>query len=459
MSTKNTSKVLRLKPSIELLKNLIKAAKGEVKSDMIITNANMVDVILGDIREKVSIAIWSNYIVRVGYFDIDKYRGANTLVIDASNREVVLPGFIEPHIHIESSMLTVTEFSKLALTHGTTTVAADPHEIVNVLGIDGLKLFIEESRYIPLRLFFYVPSCVPPTKSNLGTPGSKVTSEEIEEMLKLDEVIGLGEVMDFLSIINADDDMLKKVVSARSMGKVIDGHAPQLPEDMLIPYLITGIEGDHESVFLDEALSKLRNGMRILIREGSAWRDLEELSKMLTYMKINTRYLTFASDDLDIIEKQIFKGNLQTELLEKAKSILEKEKFIYENILPQERIYLKNIGLKSTEPVFIIKEEKLQNRDELLKEIFSFFGYIIFFTCNQKELRAWSIKKGTTAVEAAAKIHTDIARGFIKAEVISFDVLSKYKRISEIKQRNLVRYEDKDYVVNDADFITFKFNV
>jgi len=164
-------------------------------------------------------------------------------------------------------------------------------------------------------------------------------------------------------------------------------------------------------------------------------------------------------DDLDIIEKQIFKGNLQTELLEKAKSILEKEKFIYENILPQERIYLKNIGLKSTEPVFIIKEEKLQNRDELLKEIFSFFGYIIFFTCNQKELRAWSIKKGTTAVEAAAKIHTDIARGFIKAEVISFDVLSKYKRISEIKQRNLVRYEDKDYVVNDADFITFKFNV
>jgi len=294
-------KLLRRSFTIETLKNLVKAAKGELKSTLILRNANLVDVVLGDIREKVNIAVWNGYVVRVGYFDVDRYRGDETLVMDVSDAEAVVPGFIDPHVHIESSLLKVSEFSKLALINGTTTVVADPHEIANVLGVEGVKAFIEESRQTPLRLFFYVPSCVPPTKLEFGKAAT-LTVDDVRELMKYEEVIGLGEVMDFISVINADDEILEKISIAKAAGKVVDGHAPQLPEEMLIPYIVAGVEADHESVYLEEALNKLRNGMRVLMREGSAWRDVEELSKILTYMRINTRYLSFASDDLEVTD-------------------------------------------------------------------------------------------------------------------------------------------------------------
>lgn len=313
-----SGKSLRRKYNLSELRGIVLAARGELKSDIIIKNANLVDVILGDIREKINIAVWRNYVVRVGYFDADRYRGLNTLVIDASSSEVVTPGFIDPHVHIESSLLRVSEFGRLALMNGTTTVAADPHEIANVLGVEGIKAFIEESKYTRLRLFFYAPSCVPPIKSGL-TKGSEITLSEVRELLNHEEVIGLGEVMDFLSVINGDDEILEKISSALTLHKLVDGHAPQLPEDMLVPYAAVGIKGDHESVFMDEALSKLRSGMRILIREGSAWRDLEELSKILTYMKINTRYLSFSSDDLEVVD--LVESGHMNRILRKAVSL------------------------------------------------------------------------------------------------------------------------------------------
>lgn len=313
-----SGKLLGREYTLKELRGIVLAARGELKSDIIIKNANLVDVILGDIREKVNVAVWRNYVVRVGYFDADKYRGPNTLVIDASSSEVVTPGFIDPHVHIESSLLRVTEFGKLALMNGTTTVAADPHEIANVLGVEGVKAFIEESKHTPLRLFFYVPSCVPPIKSGL-TKGSQITLNDVRELLNYKEVIGLGEVMDFLSVINGDEEILEKISSTLISRKIVDGHAPQLPEDMLVPYVAVGVRGDHESVFMDEALSKLRSGMRILIREGSAWRDLEELSKMLTYMKINTRYLSFSSDDLEVVD--LVESGHMNRILRKAVSL------------------------------------------------------------------------------------------------------------------------------------------
>ncbi len=298
-----TRKRLRKKYDVNLLSNLIKASRGEIKSTIIIKNINIVDVLLGDIREKINIAIWRDFIVRVGYFDADEFRGGDTLVVDGSKVEMAVPGFIDPHVHIESSLLTVQEFARAVLLHGTTTVAADPHEIANVLGREGVEMFIEESRYTPLRVFFYAPSCVPPTRKGLDTPGSILSISDIMNLLSnYDEVIGLGEVMDFHGVLNLNEDLLKEIVLAINTGKIVDGHAPQLPEEMLIPYIITGINGDHESIMTDEALTKLRNGMRVLIREGSAWRDLEELSKLLTYMRINTRYLSFCSDDLDVLD-------------------------------------------------------------------------------------------------------------------------------------------------------------
>lgn len=293
---------LRFRPTPETLRDLVLAAKGELKSDIVVKGANLVDVILGDIRERVNIAIWGGHVVRVGYFDIDKYRGDGTLVIDASGAEAVVPGFIDPHVHIESSLLTPTGFAKAVIPHGTTTVAADPHEIGNVLGAEGVKYFIEESRCVPMRVFLYAPSCVPPTKAGLDTPGEVIGVEEIKELMGYEEVIGLGEVMDFISVTNGDLEYMEKIATALRAGKIADGHAPQLPSEMLVPYAVAWIRGDHESVFLDEALTKLRNGMRVLIREGSAWQDLEELSKLLTFMKISTRYLTFATDDIEVLD-------------------------------------------------------------------------------------------------------------------------------------------------------------
>jgi len=301
-SSSTPIKPLRRRYSIDLLKKLVSAAKGRLKSSLILRNVNLVDVIVGDIREGVNVAVWGEYVVRVGYFDINRYRGSDTVVIDGSRGEVAVPGFIEPHIHIESSLLTVQEFARAVMPHGTTTVAADPHEIGNVLGVRGVKLFIEESRHTPLRVFFYIPSCVPPTSLGLDTPGEVIGPEDVRDLIGAEEVIGLGEVMDFIGVTSSNEDVLRKVVYAKEVGKLVDGHAPQLPEEVLVPYVVVGIEGDHESTFLDEALMKLRNGMRVLIREGSAWRDLEELSKMLTYMKVSTRYLSFASDDLEVLD-------------------------------------------------------------------------------------------------------------------------------------------------------------
>ncbi len=312
-------KALRMNYSVELLRNIVKASRGELKPTLLIKNANLVDVIVGDIRERVNIAVWKNYIVRVGYFNDERFLGDSTQVIDASNAEVVVPGFVEPHVHVESSLMTVQEFSKAVLMHGTTTVAADPHEIGNVLGVEGVKLFIKESKYTPLRILFYAPSCVPPTESNLDTPASRITSEDIEELLKYDEIIGLGEVMDFLSVIKGDEEVLRKIVAAKRKGKLVDGHAPQLSEELIVPYAAAGIEGDHESVYLDEALAKLRNGLHILMREGSAWRDVEELSKMLTYMKVNTRYLMFCTDDMEVLDL-VDEGHLDR-VLRKAVSL------------------------------------------------------------------------------------------------------------------------------------------
>jgi adenine deaminase len=336
-------KRLRHKPNLELIKKLISAAKGELKSTIIIKDVDVVDVIIGDIREDVNIAIWNDYIVRVGYFDINKYRGEETLIINGKGK-VALPGFIDSHIHIESSLLTVQEFARLVVPHGTTAVAADPHEISNVLGIDGIKLFIQESKYTPLRVFFYAPSCVPPTVAGLDTPASQITSNDIKELLEMEEVIGLGEVMDFISVYNADDEILKKIVYTQESGKVVDGHAPQLTEDMLVPYAAVGIEADHESVFLDEALLKLRNGIRIFIREGSAWKDLEELSKLLTRMKVDTRYLTLISDDVEVLEL-IKEGHIDR-ILRKAVGLgIDPIKVVQlVTINPAERFGLKELG-------------------------------------------------------------------------------------------------------------------
>lgn len=284
------------------LATLILAAQGKIKADLIIKNVKWVNVVTGEIIDNSSIVIFGKYIVRVGQLrDISKYLSEKTFIIDGSGYYAV-PGFIDAHVHIESSMLTISEFSKLALLHGTTSVVADPHEISNVLGYEGIKYFIEESKYTPLRIFFEAPSCVPSVDPslNLETSGHEINYETVSELLNEPSIIGLGEVMDFISVLNISKNILKKIVKARLAGKVIDGHIPVLNDEYIDAYTLAGISSCHESTSEFEGLMKLRKGMYLMIREGSAWKDLKEVIKVITKKGVDTRRTLLVSDDTEV---------------------------------------------------------------------------------------------------------------------------------------------------------------
>ncbi|MGC8953165.1 MAG: amidohydrolase family protein, partial [Desulfurococcus sp.] len=256
---------------------------GRTPADIVVTNINLVSSTTGEILEDASIIIKGRRIARIGEIaDVSKYISSRTIVIDGRKRYAV-PGFIDLHIHIESTLLDPIGFSKIALKHGTTTVVADPHEIVNVLGLKGLEIFTKVSRELPLKILYEVPSCVPATDPSymLETPGNIMSSREVKEALNMDGIIGLGEVMDFISVVNANREVLSKIQAASERRMVIDGHAPLLSDEKLDAYIAAGILSDHESTGSREALEKLRRGMYIFIREGSAWRDLKALLPLI----------------------------------------------------------------------------------------------------------------------------------------------------------------------------------
>ena len=190
----------------------------------------------------------------------------------------ILPGFIDAHIHIESSMLTPSRFAEVVVPHGTTAVVADPHEIANVLGVSGIKYMMKDASTVPLRFFFTAPSCVPATP--FETSGAVLGPEEIDELLQLDDMVALGEMMNFPGVVGEDPVVLEKIRLAQKHSKPVDGHAPLLSGADLCKYVGTGISTDHECSVRDEALEKKRLGMKIMIREGSSAKNLEELWKM-----------------------------------------------------------------------------------------------------------------------------------------------------------------------------------
>ncbi len=209
------------------------------------------------------IAVAEGFIAGIG-----RYSGIEEC--DATNL-VAVPGLIDAHTHIEMSMLTVSEFAKLVVPRGTTGVIADPHEIANVLGKDGVKLMLEEAKTAPLRFYCMVPSCVP--SSPLETSGAKIGVEEIKELLEEEDVLGLAEMMNFPGVVSAEREVLEKIVLA----KIVDGHAPGLSGKKLNAYIAGGASSDHETTSFDEAKEKLRLGMWVIIREGSAARNLSAL--------------------------------------------------------------------------------------------------------------------------------------------------------------------------------------
>lgn len=204
----------------------------------------------------------------------------------------IIPGFIDSHVHIESSMLVPSEFARLAVVHGTVATVSDPHEIANVLGIDGIKFMIENGKKVPFKFYFGAPPCVPATI--FETAGAKISPSEIEELFREENLKYLSEVMNFPGVINDDPDMIEKIRIAQKYDKVVDGHAPGLSGKDLEKYINCGISTDHECFTKEEAQEKLDKGMKVIIREGSAAKNYTALIDLLSK---NYQNMMFCSDD------------------------------------------------------------------------------------------------------------------------------------------------------------------
>ena len=266
------------------LKNLIEVAAGRKSADLVIKNCRIVNVFSGEI-ERGDIAIVDGKIAGVGEYDGKK-------IIDAKNK-FAAPGFIDAHIHIESSYISPEQLGKIIVPCGTTTIIADPHEIVNVCGLDGLKYMIDAAKKTKLKIIFAMPSCVPAT--DFEDSGAILDAEDMEEIFPDENIFGLGEFMNAVGVINCDEKALKKILLAKKFNKLIDGHAPNLSGKNLNAYVAAGILGDHECMTVEEMNEKISRGLYILIREGSACHNLRELIKGAT--EKNSRRLLLCSDD------------------------------------------------------------------------------------------------------------------------------------------------------------------
>jgi adenine deaminase len=225
----------------------------------------------------------------------------------------LLPGLIDSHVHVESAMLAPSMFAELAARHGTTAIVTDPHEIGNVLGVEGIEFMIKDSKQSPVKIFFTAPSCVPATP--FETSGAVLDSKEIEKLMQLPEIVALGEMMNFPGVVNHDKEVMKKIGSAKRFHKPIDGHCPGLKGDDLKKYIAAGITTDHECVTLDEAREKMELGMKIMIREGSSAKNMNEL---ISLAKTDSENCFLVSDDLHCGD--LMKGHINL-LLRKAISL------------------------------------------------------------------------------------------------------------------------------------------
>lgn len=285
---------------------IIAVAAGREKADLVLKNAKYLNVFSNEFLSG-DIAVANGLIAGVG-----KYDGKTE--IDVSGK-FVLPGFIDAHIHLESSMVTPAEFAKAVVAHGTTTVITDPHEITNVMGIDGVEYMIQASQNLPIDVHFMMPSCVPATE--IDESGAELDCKDIDLYLDNKKVLGLAEMMNYVGVINGDKNVLSKIVTSQAHHKKIDGHAPELSGNDLNAYIAAGVYSDHECSTFENALEKLRKGQFIMIREGTAAHNLKALMPLLTQQYYSR--CMFATDDkhpsdllhgghIDYIVKQALKN-------------------------------------------------------------------------------------------------------------------------------------------------------
>lgn len=276
-------------------KSLVDVAMGRAQADLVIRNGRWVCVQSGEIIPGTDIAIKRDRIAYVGE-NASHSIGDQTKVIDAKDKYLV-PGLLDGHMHVESGMLTVTEFVRAVIPYGTTGMFVDPHEIANVFGLKGVKLMVEEAANQPIHVWVQMPSCVP-SAPGLETPGMSLGPNEVAEAMTWPGVIGLGEVMNFPGVFLNDEKMHAEMAEARKAGKVIGGHYAS--PDLGLPfhgYAAGGPEDDHEGTRLEDAVSRVRQGMKAMLRFGSAWQDVAAQVKAVTEQRLDPRRFILCTDD------------------------------------------------------------------------------------------------------------------------------------------------------------------
>ena len=267
------------------MENIINVARGLEKADLVIKNANIVNVLSEEIY-KGDIAIVDGIIAGIG----ENYSGKKEIDV---NGAYVSPSFIDGHVHLESAMMLPKEFASVVLPAGTTTVIIDPHEISNVLGLHGISFMHEAVKNLPMDVFTMLPSCVPATP--FETSGFDLNSYDLSLLIDKPWVLGLAEMMNFPGVLNLDNNVMAKLELAKSKEKRIDGHAPYLSGKDLCAYIASGVKSDHECTKPEEAIERIRLGMYVMIREGTAAKDLDALLPVLK--NCNTRKCIFVTDD------------------------------------------------------------------------------------------------------------------------------------------------------------------
>ncbi|MBS3989694.1 MAG: adenine deaminase [Dethiobacter sp.] len=274
--------------------HLVDVAMGRKYAELVIQKARLVNVHSAEILPNIDVAVAAGRIALVG--DACHTIGPETTVIDAGNM-ILVPGFLDGHIHVESSMVTVSGFAQAVLPHGTTAIFMDPHEIANVFGLEGIRLMHEEGKNLPLRVFTTVPSCVP-AAPGLEDTGAVIGPTEVREAMSWEGVVGLGEMMNFPGVLANDHAVHAIIKETLDVGKVVTGHYA-LPTDGpgLQAYIAAGVTSCHESVHKDDVLEKVRSGMFVMLREGSAWHDVKETIRAITEHNIDTSFCLLCSDD------------------------------------------------------------------------------------------------------------------------------------------------------------------
>ena len=281
--------------STKLTQALVDVAMGRAHADLVIRGGKWVCVQSGEIIPDTDIAIVAGRIAYVGR-DASHTIGKKTKVIEAKGRYLV-PGLLDAHMHVESGMVTVTEFVRTVAVRGTTGMFIDPHEMANIFGLKGVKLMVDEAQKQPIHVWVQMPSCVP-SSPGFETPGSSIGQKEVVEAMQWKGIIGLGEMMNFQAVVMGDKKMLDEMSATHAAGKVIGGHYAS--PDLGLPfhgYVAGGAEDDHEGTRLDDAVARVRQGMKAMLRYGSAWHDVANQVKAITEKKMDSRRFILCTDD------------------------------------------------------------------------------------------------------------------------------------------------------------------